>query len=113
MLRRWLQNLSLWSRIYSSSVLRVGAHGTCAVCELPRRYLKSGEMGPASQLRIQLCPSRLKAGLNGHLTARLSCAACAVLDGQVDQGTGENISRTSHCKEARGWDIAAQPPQTF
>lgn len=113
MLRRCFQNSSIWSRIYSSPILRVGAHGTRAMCELPRRYLKLPDVGPAIRVYILWCPSRLKAGLNGHLTTLLSCAACAVLDGQVDQGAGKNMPWTSHCKEVRGWDKTTHPPQTY
>lgn len=42
----------IWSRIYSSPLPRGGARGTCAVRELPRRYLKSDEMGLVIQLYI-------------------------------------------------------------
>lgn len=98
MFRRCLQSSSIWSRMYSSPVPRVGAHGTCAVCELPRRNLKSGEMGPAIQLYILWCPSELKTGLNGRLTVLLGCAACAAWHRQVGWGTGKNISSMSHCR---------------
>lgn len=102
------QNSSIWNRIYSCLLLRVGVCGTCAMCELPHRYLKLCEVGPAIQLYILWCPSRLKYGANGHQTGQLSWTACAGLDGKVDRGSGKNISLTSHCKEVRRWDLSTQ-----